>query len=204
MAVQANALTTTVAMRRYLNISDASEDTRLEGLINGASTFFETYTRRLFLEATYTDDVYDSTGISSLLLTQPVDGEFRALPVTVLTSLSILGSLIDATTYQPNKRAGIITLHNQVFFGGRGDVKVTWVGGYILQGGTVTPPQRALPPDIEQAVKELVALKYRIETKQLGPGLQSVSAAGESVSYSDDGLPNSIKDVLREYTVAVY
>lgn len=202
MPVNANGLTTLVAMKRYLNISDTSEDTNIEDLINAVSDLFEELTGRAFLEATYTDDILDPTGIPELLLTTPVSGELRALPVTVFTSIAIAGSAIGSADFQVNTKFGIVTMLNQIFFGVRGDVKVTWTGGYILQGGTVTLPQRALPFNIEQAAKELIALKYRVQTKQLGPGIETISAAGESVSYSDKGIPNSVEDVLKQYRVA--
>ncbi len=202
MPVNANGLTTLAAMKRYLNISGPTQDTEIEDLINGVSDLFEELTGRAFLEATYTDDVLDPTGIPELLLTKPVSGELRALPVTVFTSVAIAGSAIGSADFQVNTKFGIVTMLNQVFFGVRGDVKVTWTGGYILQGGSVTSPQRALPISIEQATKELVALQYRIQTKQLGPGLTSISAAGESVSVVDEGIPQSIQNVLKQFTVA--
>ena len=202
MPVNANGLTTLVAMKRYLNVADVSQDTEIEDLINAVSDLFEELTGRAFLEATYTDDILDPTGIPELLLTQPIDGELRALPVTVFTSMAIAGSTIGSADFQVNTKFGIVTMLHQIFFGVRGDVKVTWTGGYILQGGSVTPPQRALPINIEQAAKELVALKYRVETKQLGPGIETVSAAGESVSYTDGGLPKSVQNVIAQYRVA--
>ncbi len=202
MNVQANALVALVAMKRYLNISDTSEDQNIIDTINAVSDSFEELTGRAFLEATYTDDILNPTGIPELLLTNPITMELRALPVTVFTSLAIAGSSIGSADFQVNTKFGIVTMLNQVFFGVRGDVKVTWTGGYVLRGATVTPPQRALPINVGQAAKELVALKYRIQTKQLGPGLVSISAAGESVSLTDDGIPKSIMDVLKQYTVA--
>ena len=202
MAVNANGLTTLVAMKRYLNVADASQDTEIEDLINAVSDLFEELTGRAFLEATYTDDILDPTGIPELLLTQPVNGELRALPVTVFTSIAIAGSTIGSADFQVNTKFGIVTMLNQIFFGVRGDVKVTWTGGYILQGAAITPPQRALPINVEQAAKELIALKYRVQTKTLGPGISTLSAAGESIGYADDGIPKSIMDVLKQYTVA--
>ena len=202
MNVQANALVALVAMKRYLNISDTSEDQNIIDTINAVSDSFEELTGRAFLEATYTDDILNPTGIPELLLTNPITMELRALPVTVFTSLAIAGSSIGSADFQVNTKFGIVTMLNQVFFGVRGDVKVTWTGGYILQGGSVTSPQRALPISIEQATKELVALQYRIQTKQLGPGLTSISAAGESVSVVDEGIPQSIQNVLKQFTVA--
>jgi len=201
--INANGLTTLGAMKRYLNIADTSQDVVILNLINAVSDLFEELTGRAFLEATYTDDIFDPTGIPELLLTKPVSGELRALPVTVFTSIAIAGSVLGSADFQVNTKFGIVMMLNQVFFGVRGDVKVTWTGGYILQGAAVTPPQRALPINIEQAAKELIALKYRIETKQLGPGLVSISAAGESVSLTDDGIPKSVEQVLKQYTVAV-
>lgn len=201
MAINANGLTTLVAMKRYLNVTDGSQDTEIEDLIDAVSNQFEELTGRAFLEATYTDDIFDPTGISELLLTKPITMELRALPVTVFTSLAIAGSAIGSADFQVNTKFGIVTMLNQIFFGIRGDVKITWTGGYILQGGSITGPQRALPDNIELAAKELIALKYRVQTKQLGPGIENVSAAGESVSYSDRGIPKSVEDVLKQYRV---
>lgn len=202
MPVNANGLTTLVAMKRYLNVSDTSQDTEIEDLINAVSDLFEELTGRVFLETTYTDDILDPTGIPELLLTTPVTGELRALPVTVFTSLAIAGSAVGSADFQVNTKFGIVTMLNQIFFGVRGDVKVTWTGGYILQGGAVVSPQRALPINVEQAAKELIALKYRVQTKQLGPGIENISAAGESVSYTDGGIPKSVQRVIEQFRVA--
>lgn len=202
MAINSNGLVALSEMKDYLNITDASEDTDVERVINGVSDFFEEETNRVFLETTYTNDVLDPTGIRELLLSQTVTGELRALPITVFTSISISGTAVATTDFQVNTKAGIVTMLNGVWWGLPGDILTTYTGGYILQGVSPTPPQRALPNNIKQAAKEFIALKYRVQTKQLGPGIENVSAAGESVSYSDRGIPKSVMDVIRQYRIA--
>ena len=63
MDVQSNALVSLVDMNRYLNITDTSQDQNVIGVINAVSDLFEELMGRAFLEATYTDDILDPTGI---------------------------------------------------------------------------------------------------------------------------------------------
>jgi hypothetical protein len=115
-------------------------------------------------------------------------------PTTTITSLKIDGATIPArpavTTSDTNPSGYVLTgdaidLVGYCFAEGTANVVVTYTAGFTT-----------CPADVEQAVLEHVALRYRDRGRT---GLSSSSGDGESVSYSSAGTLAFIEGVLASY-----
>lgn len=80
--------------------------------------------------------------------------------------------------------------------------KVTFAGGYVLPGGTVSAGQTALPDEIEQACVEQCAYLYQNRQRL---GLSNISGAGGSVTKDLVSVVNpatflpDVQAVLKKY-----
>lgn len=185
------ALDTTVAL---ISVADAQsyigitgEVALLENLIHEASRFLVSFCGRTFVSTTFTE-YYDGSGEAELIL--------RVRPVISVTSvhedsLRAFGSsvLIDSGDYMVLKEQGIIRLWNTraAFIRGAAVVKVVYVAGWAT-----------IPYDIQQAVKELVALKYFKQNKRRH-GVDSETIGETTTGFNTSDLPKDIKSVLENY-----
>jgi len=124
------------------------------------------------------------------------DGQTLTLPeypVTAVALLEIDGQAIPAQSGigRPGYRFTDmqIILDGYRFSCGHANVHVRFTAGYA-----------SVPADIEQAVNELVALRYK-ERDRIGH--RSKSLAGETVSFVTAALPDSAKAILAPYARVV-
>lgn len=175
-------LTSLDNIKRYLRISSevTSDDALLNSLNSSYSKYVQSIINRNILSATYTENF---NGFGGNMYFPP------NYPITAVSSLTIDGANIPLST---NGSAGYLFTHS--FIGLK--------GGYVFTPGivnvtlTYTAGYEQTPEDLEQAVIELIGLRYR-EMERIG--LKSKVLAGEQVNYMVDALPDSVKLLLKNY-----
>lgn len=174
-------LCTLADAKAYLGISGSANDALLARLITAASNWFESSVNYTIPLRLYTD-VRNGDGGTSYGLRQPNPVELRSVsvdgaPVSQSLSSSAPGwALVD----------GRVLLNGQAFTAGLGNVSIQYTAGFAV-----------VPGDIQQAVIEMVGLKYK-DRLHLGKSTESMS--GMAVSYLPSLIPQSVKDVVDSYT----
>lgn len=180
-------LVTLSDVKNYMGITDNTMDTLLSALISAASQFAINSCGRDFTLQTYTNEAYDGTGGSIMLLNQ--------MPV-----VSVASVIVDGVTISPASgisNAGFKYDKNAVYlvgcFGGGftnglQNVYITYTAGY-----------NPIPMDLQYAVIELIAKKYRDKQK---PGVGSRHIAGESIVYTGGDMTPSVRSVFAQYEKA--
>lgn len=190
MALKSNALISLAVAKDYLDIqvSDTTQDTRVERLINMASQFISEYCDRNFITGSYVD-YQDGRKSNQILL--------RQWPATKPTDLRVDSSwafgtdtIIDPAEYDIVEDMFVV-LRNTFFPNGYRNIKVTYTAGYGTIGGN------NLPSDIQEACLELVAL-YQNKRTDRRIGVQSKSKQGENITYIED-VPEDILSLLQNY-----
>lgn len=169
-------LTTIERVREFLATKSTNtvDEALLERLIASASQFIENWLNRKVL--IHTEQVLlDGLGQTELFLPEP--------NITAIQSISMNGQEIQASDYFLVD--GEVILERGCFNRGRRNIKVVYEAGF-----------NTVPADIEQAVIDLVALRYK-ERDRIG--IQSKTLAGETVSYFIGDLSPSAKSILQRY-----
>lgn len=178
-------LTTLASVKAWFSppLTTTADDALLARLITAASAFLTAWLNRQLLTAPYTA-TFNGNGKTALLLPQypitavqslTIDGQ-TIPPLRAGASAAAAGYTVDATT---------LYLSGTAFNRGVQNVTVAWTAGYA-----------SVPPDIEQACIDLVALRYR-ERDRIG--LASKGMAGETTSYSQRDLPANAATLLQVY-----
>ena len=178
------ALTTIQRLRDFLGQAVLTrDDALLVSLLDSASAFFEREVGRSIGLATYTDTV-DGDCSSSLML--------RASPVVAVQSVNVDGVEIPP---RPNwdgegfvVQGDRVRLVGSVFSCGVSNVVVTYTAGWAV-----------VPDDIQGAVCELAAMKYR---QRDSIGVFSRAVVGqEQTMYQTASLPVQIQRVIDNYRI---
>jgi hypothetical protein len=175
-------LTSLDDVNAWLGLDAGHQDEQLLlRLITSASGFVENYTNRCFSLETYTEQ---RDGNGKMRIT-PLNWPVRSIASVLIGSQVIpqaVSSLQGNGWYQVRN---VIHLRGYVFERGDANISLSYTAGWL------TPPD-----DIAQAVIELVSLRY----KEKGHiGLNSVSAAGETTSYSTRDMPADVATLLNQY-----
>ncbi|MDN7456592.1 phage head-tail connector protein [Burkholderia cenocepacia] len=170
------------------------DDAMLQRLITAASQFVQTYLNRTIASTAY-NERYTGSGSNTLALPN--------YPITAVSSVAIRGVPIAASPdgvqvgYTFDDRflylignVGLSRFPN----GADGQfpkwpplgVQVSYTAGYA-----------STPPDIEQAVLELIGLKYAGDRTHFGQVSKSIN--GEVVSFSVADMPASVRTLLNNY-----
>ncbi len=166
-------LTTLGNVKQWLNLTTPDDDALLTRLIEAASAFVEGWVGRTLRLQTYSEERTGS-GQHRLLLAHYPPCELYA--VTVAGQHLPPGEVFTQGRWL-NRRSGVFA---------RGcPVQLRYSAGYA-----------SIPPDIEQAVIDLVALRYR-ERDRIGH--QSKSLAGETVTFFIGELSPAARAVLIRY-----
>ena len=184
-------------VKGWLNIAtgDTSTDAMLTRLISSCSNIITAWLGRDIVQTTYTE-TYNGSGTSRLILNQ--------FPVTAVTSLSIGGVVIPASTgptvygytfdesglYLINgnfPQVNWLTTFNNVFGMRSQNVAVVYEAGYA-----------AVPEALNQACIDFVAYKY-VERGRIGYKSQNISVTGQGSSYLTDGLPDMVKAAIQPF-----
>lgn len=177
-----SALTDLAAVKRWLNIqtSTTTDDDLLNSLITSYSSQIESWLNRTFASASYTETV---NGVGS------VGMAFSNYPVTAVSSVAVDGLAIPAATtvtgagYRFTDK--FLFLNSYRFSRGFGNVQITYTAGYATT-----------PPEIKEAVTELVGYVYKSRDRI---GHQSKSLAGETVSFIVSEFPANVRTILNNY-----
>lgn len=172
-------------LKTYLEIAatETGQDVLLQDLIKRLSAWVEQYCDRKFAKATYTEQ-HDGDSTDLLTVTH--------WPIVSVASLHDdpdrvfgAGTLIAPADYVIYKDQGRIQLDGLIFARGLQNVKVTYDAGYA-----------EIPPDLQQAVCELIADRFRNKEHQ---GLRSLSVGAYSVAFTESELPEEVRAVLNSY-----
>jgi uncharacterized phiE125 gp8 family phage protein len=179
-------LVTLSDVKTYLGITDNTLDALLSALISAASQFAINSCGRDFTLQTYTNEAYDGPGGSILLLNQmPI----VSVASVIVDGVSIAPAGMLTSGFKFDKNAVyIVGCYGGGFTTGLQNVYITYNAGYST-----------IPMDLQYAVIELVAKKYRDKQK---PGVGSRHIAGESIVYTGGDMTPSVRTVFAQYEKA--
>lgn len=206
MAISTTALTTLATLKSLLNITDGSQDARLEMLINGASESIENYCGRKFARQVGIVELRAEFGTTDLYLERN--------PVEVVTSVTRAGVVVDATTYDVDLASGrlyrnagwqwsaveVLAIEPYGVAGTeKKSLSIVYTGGYSL-------PQdnralgTGLPYDLEEACLALCAYRKKMSPKNVGLSAEQAGNASRSFSGGKaPGWPEYISAMLDPY-----
>lgn len=179
----AGDLTSVDAVKAYLGVNaDAVyDDTVIGSLVTACSQYVQTWMNRRILEGQYTE-------------TRSGNGKFFMLvqefPVTEILSVNINGKDIPKSNgltepgFFLNNRS-VCLRGGYAFERGIGNVTISYKAGYAQ-----------CPPDLSQAVAEMVALRYR-ERDRVGHA--SKTLGGETVAFTIVDFPVQVRTILNNY-----
>jgi hypothetical protein len=198
MAVPANTvdLTTVAAAQAYLSTALATTADQLQTLITAISRWAMTFCSRDFRLTTYTE-YRNGRGTDSMVLFQR--------PVQSVTSVQVDGQTIQAASGPP-WQAGWRSDSDRVylfppfsFTRNKQNTQFVYSAGYVTPGMfslNNTGPAVTLPEDLQQAVIEAVAERYK---RRDSIGVITKTIAGELITFSQADLPKSAMPVFNAY-----
>ena len=179
-------LATVEQVKGYLGIASVADDALLGRLITAASHYIQSWLNREFGQSTYTDRVSGTGGHTLLFRNYPVTAVSAVVlndqAITESTSAYAAGYVWDETT---------ISLRGHIFPWGRLNISITYTAGFAPD---------AIPPEITQACIELVSMRYRERDRV---GLSSKGLAGETISYSQKDMQDSVRTILNNWRKVV-
>jgi uncharacterized phiE125 gp8 family phage protein len=171
-------------VKAYLGLATSNDDVLLARLITAISGYAQQWMGRAILSSTY-NEVRNGSG-SRLMA-------FANYPVTAVSSLKVDTNVIQpaADVVSPGYRfdGRLLYVNGGCFNKGIANVEVSYTAGYAT-----------VPAELEQAVIELVAMRYR-ERDRIGH--QSKSLGGETVSFIVKDFPDSVRTILTNYKKVV-
>ena len=206
MALNNNALTLLVTAKDHMDITDASQDTRVERLINVASEFIARYCRRTLVTTAHTEYV-DGRGGNRItlkewpILSGPALGATHPEVFIDNSSLFAASTVIDPLSYYVANQVSLIRVGGDnsssgtTWNKGYRNIKVNYTAGLgIVNTGAVT---NTFPADLEQACLDYVMWLFDMRNDRR-VGRVNKSKAGESVTYIND-IPPHITILLDPY-----
>ena len=211
MALSSYALTSLARQKEFMGITANTFDTVLTALINSTTEFIENYCDRRFESATYTNEVYDGTGSSQLLL--------RQFPVTTFTRLQRRDtsknesswSTLETEDYFVKLTEGIVIIASNIYDGWNDTVsyttnfrkypqyyRATYVAGLAFDVGTGTYLEDVGAGDLEYVVWKLVTTMFN---QRRGSDDVSSEKIGEySVTYRKEvSMDTELRQILNFY-----
>jgi hypothetical protein len=181
----------------------ATDDALLTRLIRAASQFIQTWLNRQIASQ---DWIEIRDGLDSTVGPHDARYEFAAFPVSAVSLVVVDGLTIPPIPAFPPAPPGIAVVSTFATQAGylftptqlviRGYVVPRKAGCVALQ---YTAGYAATPPELAQACIELVALRYR-ERSRIGEVARAIGG-GETVSYSQKDMSDSIKTLIQQYRV---
>jgi len=222
MALIAGAMTTLADVKAMLGITDTTQDTRLENLINRTSAMIAHYCDRVFTRSTYTAETYTGTNRQKLIL--------RQWPVVSVSSITTGGTALAATEYEVktqdqaegavykadgwNQNTTYATgLTLDTWASGR-DYAVTYIAGYYMPGDVTSPPAdphyvvgdpASLPLELVSLCETMVAAA-NLAYKYQAIGLKRITEGGltyewgSAAAFGVHGLPNDLEAIIYRYS----
>jgi hypothetical protein len=197
MALNANALVTLAEAKDHLNIPALTTDfdARVERYVNAASEAIANHCDRKLLHASY-DLRFDGRRSDRVLLPH--------YPVTSVTALwddpgwdFLPGTLIPPEEYEFDAECeGEIVLRSRRFSRANQNVRVQFTAGF--QSPVVGGPGAPFPATLSYAC--LLQVEYLdILRTDRRVGVQSKGKQGESISFTNDGMPPQVVSLLANF-----
>lgn len=167
-------LTTLAAVKEFMGITNTSDDALINSLNTRVSAFVESFCNRTFLSATHIE-FHDGRPDQA---EQVLLDNFPVISITTvhddLNHIYGADSLIPAASIIVHDDTGVLRRADGIFFTeGFKNIRIEYVAGFT-----------ATPPDLEQAVIEIIAVKVR----NRGKGAEKSEKLGRwSVTYRDAG-----------------
>jgi hypothetical protein len=177
-------LTTLAAVKLWLGLKNDTDDALLTSMITEYSGYVQAWLNRQILTQSYTER-RSGQGYFGCMV--------GAYPIKAVSSVTINGQAI------PPSLDGI---QPGFYF----DDTTVWLSGYRFERGranvqlSYTAGFDAVPPELERAVIELIALRFK-ERDRIGH--QSKSLAGETVTFIVKDFPPSVQTILNNYRKVV-
>ena len=206
MALNANALTLLATAKDHLDISDTSQDSRIERMINTASEFIARYCKRTLVTGTYTEYIDGRASNRLMLKEYPITGgpvtntAGDSTPQVWIDNSSVFGatSELDPDSYFIANGISLVRV------GGTNALSsgIIWPKGYrnikvVYNAGLGTATAGDLPSDLEQACLDYVMWLYDMRSDRR-IGRNSKNKSGESVVFQST-LPPHIAELLEPY-----
>jgi hypothetical protein len=157
MAVKDTSLVTLAKTKQHLDITTSREDGELEMLIDAVSKFVSEHCDRDFKYEEDHAEIVDGTGLSELMVRKfPIIGSVT-LEEDVSGNSTPSWNTVNAGDYWVDDEEGILELVSGVFTKRRRKYRVTKDCGFVLQDGSLSGDQVALPNDLELAVLKLIS-----------------------------------------------
>lgn len=175
----ANDLTTLANVKQWMGITSNAGDADLSRLITAASNAVISYLNRDLFSGQY-DLRFNGKGGVTVVLPQ--------YPVTAVSSVIVNGVPIPVGTDMSDGYffdEGNVYLRGYTFSRGVQNVRIQFTAGYATT-----------PPEIEQAVIELVSLRHK-ERERIG--ITSKGLAGETITFTQKDFTSSVKNVLSQF-----
>ena len=198
----AQDLTTLATLKAWLpiNMSTTTDDPTLERLITAVSMDFERATRRPDLLLADYAEVHQGDGSTRMIAFH--------WPVCSVDSLVVAGATIPVSSDKiapgyyvdediDPERIWNIYLIGSCFTDGAA-VQLDYGAGYVQPGGTVDTGQFALPEDIEQAVLDWCAYRYKMRPNVGATARRSTEGESSQVELLD--APPNVLQVIERYT----
>ncbi len=200
-------LTTLADVKAWLQTGQSAfpttDDALLTRLITAASQFIQTWLNRQIASQ---DWIEIRDGLGSTLGPRETRYQFATFPVSAVSRVVVDGVTLPAIPASPPAQSGMIIVGS---FAAQAGYLFTptqlVIRGYAVprKAGCVTLQYTAgyavTPPDLAQACVELVALRYR-ERSRIGE-VARVIGGGETVSYSQKDMSDSIKALIQQYRI---
>ena len=174
-------LTTLTNLKSYLKISDTTDDTLLQSLIDALSNAIEQYLRRYVINTTIVNEIYDCSNVIENL-------QLNSYPIVSITAMTQNSDSIDLDLIDIDNIAGIIKRNDGCSF--YGEISIVYKSGLAQNSESV-------PQDIQLALWQWIESVYR---KQEG-NTKSENLGDYSISYfeNNDPMPASAKALLDTY-----
>lgn len=183
------ALTTVADVKESLSIDSGNhtQDNLIIRKINQATEMIERFCDRRFALTTYSNEEYDSTGTSQLIL--------KNRPVDSFTSLGIRDSSlneddwedVDSELYFVDDSAGVVDL-NFGSYGGWNRLRVSYVAGYST-----------IPSDLAEAAATLAA--YLTENGTSGSAIKSKQEGQRKIEYYDSSSGSGGNNLFEQLNI---
>ncbi|WP_207000735.1 phage head-tail connector protein [Trinickia mobilis] len=194
----AGDLTTLANVKSWLGSGTAIDDAILTRIITSYSQYIQTWLNRTIASAPYTEKRTGS-GSNTMALAN--------YPCTAVSSLTVGGFSVAPSP--DGVQAGYVFDDRFIYLIGN-----VGFGPYFPNSAPNQFPKwpplgiqiaytagfAVTPPELEQAVIELIALRY---TERTRIGQQSKSIQGETVSFIVKDMPDSVKTILQNYRKVV-
>jgi hypothetical protein len=177
-------LTTLANVKAWLAITQNGDDALIARLVTSYSAYIQQWMNRTIASQSYTEKRNGHGGYALALVNYPVTAvsslliDNNAIPLAANSTQS--GYMFDDK---------FIYLNGYRFTPGRQNVQVAYTAGYAQT-----------PPELEQAVIELIALRYK-ERDRIGHSSKAIG--GETVSFIIKDLPDSVRTILENYKKVV-